>query len=231
MKGCLTLVPTPIDDENPLEQTAFKLLKETVEKGDIIAVEEAKTCRRRWLNWGLPREAIQDFVLYNEHTRSDQAANLIKELSGGKNVFLLSDCGLPAFCDPGRILVSLCHESSIKVTATPFPNSISLAMALSGFNHDRFIFEGFIPARGSDRAKVLKRILSQKEVSIIMDTPYRLQTLLKEMKAINSAREVFLGIDLNSSTEELVRARLGEAKIPDGKREFVLVVGGQNERK
>ena len=104
-------------------------------------------------------------------------------------------------------------------------------MALSGFNHDRFIFEGFIPARGSDRAKVLKRILSQKEVSIIMDTPYRLQTLLKEMKAINSAREVFLGIDLNSSTEELVRARLGELKIPDGKREFVLVVGGQNERK
>ncbi|MBC76781.1 MAG: hypothetical protein CME64_12270 [Halobacteriovoraceae bacterium] len=231
MKGTLTLIPTPIDDENPLEQKAFETLKLAVEKGDIIAVEEAKTCRRRWIHWGLPREAIQDFVLYNEHTRSNQASELLKELGRGKNVYLLSDCGLPAFCDPGRKLVSLCHEHSIKVTATPFPNSISLAMALSGFDHDRFIFEGFIPARGSERSKALKRILTQKEVSIIMDTPYRLQSLLKEMKEINGAREVFIGMNLNTCEERLVRGRLKEIKTPEGKHEFVLVVGGQNERK
>ncbi|MCO4753175.1 MAG: hypothetical protein KC478_01770 [Bacteriovoracaceae bacterium] len=228
MKGVLTLIPTPIDDENPLEQTAFNLLKNAVDSGDIIAVEEAKTCRRRWLHWGLPREAIENFVLYNEHTRDDQAQELMQELSSGKNVYLMSDCGLPAFCDPGRRLVNLCHERAIKVTAAPFANSIALAMALSGFDHDRFIFEGFIPARGSERTKALKRILSQKEVSIVMDTPYRLKTLLSEMKELNGKREVFIGMELNTSEEELVRGRLATLVAPEGKKEFVMVIGGQS---
>jgi 16S rRNA (cytidine1402-2'-O)-methyltransferase len=161
MKGVLTLIPTPIDDESPLEALAFEALGQAFEKGSVIAVEEAKTCRRRWIRWGLAKEAIVGFVLYNEHTSLEEAPKLLEELRNGRNVFLMSDCGLPAFCDPGRLLVELCHQNKIKVTATPFSNSVALALALSGFPHERFIFEGFIPARGVDRTKALKRILKQ----------------------------------------------------------------------
>lgn len=225
MKGKLTLVPTPIDMENQLEPVAFEALKNAVKRGDIIAVEDAKPCRRRWVHWGLPREAIESFVLYNEHTREEEASSLIKELQSGKNVFLMSDCGLPAFCDPGRILVEMCHQSGIEVTSTPFANSISLAIALSGFDHDRFIFEGFVPRKDPERSKALKRILSQNETSVVMDTPYRLGKLLDELKEINGNREALLAMDLNKQEEKIVRDKISKLKAPDEKKEFILVIG------
>ncbi len=230
MKGKLTLVPTPIDNHSPLEQTAFEELKKGLERGDIIAVEEAKTCRRRWIRWGLPREAVDGFELYNEHTREETAPKLLAALKKGKNVFMMSDCGLPAFCDPGKLLVGLCHEAGIKVTSTPYSNSVTLALALSGLDHERFIFEGFVPRRNPERSKVLKDALSRAETSIIMDTPYRLEKLLEEMKSIDSKREVFLAMDLNKEEEELIRGPLGSIKAPKDKKEFVLVIGPETKK-
>lgn len=228
MKGALTLVPTPIDNESMLEPSALAALKAAVESGDIVAVEEAKACRRRWIHWGLPREAIENFVLYNEHTRNIEAPKLLQAMQKGKNVFLMSDCGLPAFCDPGRILVELCHQNGVRVSATPYCNSVSLAVALSGFDHDRFIFEGFIPQRGAERTKALKRILTQKETSVVMDTPYRLERLLSELKEINPGREAFLAMDLNKKEERLIRASIAELSAPAEKKEFVLVIGAKS---
>lgn len=231
MKGRLTLIPTPIDNESPLEQTAFELLKKGFERGDIIAVEEAKACRRRWIRWGLPREAVDSFELYNEHTREDLAPKLIDFLMKGKNIFLMSDCGLPAFCDPGKILVDMAHLSGIKITAAPYSNSITLALALSGYDHERFVFDGFAPRRDPERSKALKAMLARAETTIIMDTPYRLGKLLEELKSIDPNREVFIGMDLNKPEEELVRAPLNEIKPPSEKKEFVMVVPGASRNK
>jgi len=144
--GELILVPTPIQDDLPLETIARDLLlSEAMNEQVILLVEEHKIARQRWLRWGLPREAIEKFILYNEHTQEKLVSDIIKEIKAGKKAYLLSDCGLPAFCDPGQLLVQACHKQRIKVTATPFPNSISLALALSGFSHGTFVFSGFIP--------------------------------------------------------------------------------------
>jgi 16S rRNA (cytidine1402-2'-O)-methyltransferase len=227
MSGILTLVPTPIDEESPLCSIATAKLMNAVENSSLILVEEAKAGRRRWLKYGLPREAIDKFILYNEHTYNEAATETIKALKEGRNAFLMSDCGLPAFCDPGRSLIERCHRSNLKVTSTPFANSIALAIALSGFPHDRFIFEGFVPAKSGIREKELKRIMNQKEVSIIMDTPYRLKKLIEELNSIAPNREVFLGMDLNTSHEELIRLPLNKLnkRVEKSKREFVIVIG------
>lgn len=226
MKGKLILVPTPLDDESPLEPVAFAKLKKACEDHDIIAIEDLKPGRRRWISWGLPREKVDNFVLYNEHTAGTHNLELISNLKKGKNVFLLSDGGLPAFCDPGRELVDLCHKSKIVVTATPFCNSISLAVALSGLVPDKFFFEGFLPLERSEREKELKRIASMREAVVLMDTPYRLKRLLEEIGEKIPGREVFLGLDLNFSTEKCLR---GDAKkllseLEDLKREFILIL-------
>jgi 16S rRNA (cytidine1402-2'-O)-methyltransferase len=78
LKGKLTLIPTPIDDVSLLESVAKDLLLKAVADKDIICVEELKEGRQRWLRYGLPREAIEHFVLYNEHTRTDILSDLIK---------------------------------------------------------------------------------------------------------------------------------------------------------
>jgi 16S rRNA (cytidine1402-2'-O)-methyltransferase len=223
MKGVLTLIPTPIDDVSPLHPISKSLLEQAYKKGDIICVEEEKEGRRRWLRFGLPKEAIEQFHLYNEHTRKHKLEELMAFLKTGRNVFLMSDCGLPAFCDPGQCLVDRCHQSRIKVTSAPFENSVILAMALSGFPHHRFIFEGFIAVDEKERIQSLKTILKRNDVSILMDTPYRLKKLLEQMVAINPEREICLALELNKESEKIMRGKVSEIneQIGKDKLEFI----------
>lgn len=229
----LTLIPTPIDDESQLESHAQKLLLENAMLDDsIIAVEELKEGRRRWLRFGLPREAIEKFVCYNEHTYLDESKNLLTHLQQGKNVYLMSDCGLPAFCDPGRRLVELCHQHGIRVTSTPFANSIALAVALSGFSHDRFIFEGFVPARSDLRSQALKKMMQQLDTMILMDTPYRMKKLVDELAQIDKNREACIALELNKSSERLIRGPLYKLckAVNKEKKEFILVIGPKHAK-
>ncbi len=228
----LVLVPTPIQEDHPLEIVARDLLlSEALKENVLILVEEHKVARQRWLKWGLPREAIEKFILYNEHTQEKILPDIIKEIKSGKTAYLLSDCGLPAFCDPGQKLVESCHKQRIKVTATPFPNSIALAIALSGFSHASFVFSGFIPVKEPERGEWMKKELKRPETLIWMETPYRLVKLLEELNTQQISRELFLGCDLGGKEEQLLKGTastllkvLGE----NTKREFVLLISPKN---
>ncbi len=230
MSGKLILVPTPIYESLPLEPVALAMLLEnSLNENTIIAVEEHKVGRQRWLKWGLPREAIEKFVLFNEHTSSKEIPELMKKLKSSHTVYLMSDGGLPAFCDPGQKLIEACHKQRIEVTSTPFPNSIALSVSLSGFPHDSFYFAGFLPLKSPDREKALKRLASSTEMSILMDTPYRLNKVLGELKEVlPPGREIFIGMDLNAPEEKLLRGTVDsviKALGPSEKREFILIIG------
>jgi len=232
--GILTLIPTPLSETGELEPVAFNLLSKaaSLEERDksVFVIEDLKPGRRRWLQFKLPRECVDSFVLYNEHTASVVSKDLLGLLESGKNVYLMSDGGLPSFYDPGVELVALCHRNHIRVTSTPFFNSVILALALSGFNHKKFWFEGFLPLDGSERISVLKKLLTQKHTSILMDTPYRLKRVLEELQenwaSNTTSKKIFLGMDLNCETEELFLGSPKELlnKVKDFKREFVLII-------
>lgn len=229
--GTLTLIPTPLSEDGELEPRAFRLLNEAATNdfaNSVFVIEDLKPGRRRWLGFKLPRECVESFVLYNEHTAATVAKELLSELQRGKNVFLMSDGGLPAFYDPGVELVDLCHKNKIRVTSTPFFNSVSLALALSGFSHKKFWFEGFLPLDSEERARTIKNIMNLKTTAIVMDTPYRLKRVLEEFQSAwgSSKKKIFLALDLNKDTEELQRGTPAEllGVINDVKREFVLIV-------
>lgn len=234
MKGKLILIPTPIDEESHLEAQAFNLLEDAFNNHfseSVFVVEDIKPGRRRWIRWGLPREAVEHFKTYNEHNWKESVNDLVRDLKSGKRVFLLSDGGLPAFCDPGRELVRSCHDMGIPVTSTPFANSVVLALALSGFNHSEFHFAGFLPREKDKRKQKLANIYNgKKETTIIMDTPYRLKRLIEELKVLENGsskrRQAFLALDLNSSSEELLRGDAHQLfqKLKDFKREFILIL-------
>jgi 16S rRNA (cytidine1402-2'-O)-methyltransferase len=121
----------------------------------------------------------------------------------------------------------LCHQNNIRVTSTSFSNSIALAVALSGFPHHSFVFEGFLTNKSDLRQKELKRILKEKRMSILMDTPYRLSKILSELEQKETKRDIFLGMDLNCDTEELLRGSIGNIikTVGKQKREFILIIG------
>jgi 16S rRNA (cytidine1402-2'-O)-methyltransferase len=229
VSGKLVLVPTPIYESLPLEPVALGLLQEdALKENTIIAMEEHKVGRQRWLKWGLPRESIESFLLFNEHTSTKEIPELLKKLKAGFTVYLMSDGGLPAFCDPGQKLIEACHKQRIKVTSTPFPNSIALAVSLSGFAHDTFYFAGFIPLKSPEREQTLKKLSQSREMSILMDTPYRLNKILSELKEhLAPNREIFLASDLNSPEELLIRGTIEtvmKSLNPSEKREFILLL-------
>jgi 16S rRNA (cytidine1402-2'-O)-methyltransferase len=230
--GILTLIPTPISEKGELDQHSFKILFEAATlnpENSIFVVEDAKPGRQRWIQFKLPREIIDNFVLYNEHTKIDAQKNLLNELIKGKNVYLMSDGGLPAFCDPGQDLVYACHKNNIRVTSAPFFNSVILALALSGFPHNRFVFEGFIAKDSDERIKTIKNVMGRNETSILMDTPYRLKRLLEEFKEhwpSKTKKELFIAISLGETSELLLLGTPDHilSKITEYKQEFVLVV-------
>jgi len=225
----LTLIPTPISEDLPLEPVALEKLRADGLSDDVgLLVEEHKVARQRWLKWGLPREAIDRFELYNEHTQVERIPALIAEMKRGKRFYLMSDAGLPAFCDPGQKLVSACHDAGLQVTATPFPNSIALAVALSGFEHREFHFAGFLPANADERKSALERLSRIPQTLIVMDTPYRMQALLKDLEASAlKRRSMFVACELNQPTEQLYRGSISELRAQlesAGKKEFILLV-------
>lgn len=229
MTACLILIPTPISEELPLEPIALELLMSECMKSEVgILVEEHKIGRQRWLKWGLPREAIEKFELYNEHTQVELISKIVSEMKRGKRFYLMSDGGLPAFCDPGQKLVSACHDAGLVVSSTPFPNSIALALALSGFNHSEFHFAGFLPANTDERKTALERIARIPQTLILMDTPYRMQALLKDIEASPlKRRKVFVGCNLNQPEEKLYRGTVQDVHsqlAKAGKKEFILVI-------
>ncbi|MDB9786975.1 SAM-dependent methyltransferase [Bacteriovoracaceae bacterium] len=228
-KGKLILVATPIGDY-PLRQDTISQLEIGIEKNAVFVVEELKIGRRRWIHWGLPRSVVDDFRCLNEHNAKKESYNIYDLLASGRDVFLMSDCGLPAFYDPGQELVNICHERGAQVTATAFDNSFALAIALSGFPHQQFFFAGHLPAKDKVlRQDKLTKLLENPDVVVLMDTPYRLVRLIEEVydHPASSKRHYFLGMDLGTAQEECLRGNINSLrkKIGSNKREFVLVMG------
>jgi 16S rRNA (cytidine1402-2'-O)-methyltransferase len=228
MAGKLILVPTPISDDGMLEPIACNLLKDASLNlsENLIYIEDPKPARRRWIRWGLDREIIKDFTMFNEHTMKELIQKSLKELRSGKNIFLMSDGGLPAFCDPGANLVRACHQESITVTSTPFSNSISLAIALSGIDCREFHFHGFPPKKSEQRVEFFNKVVNGECPSVVMDTPYRLKKVIQELVAARCKRKVFLALDLCSSDEKLLFGSINHIvkALDREKAEFILVI-------
>ncbi|MEH0861636.1 SAM-dependent methyltransferase [Halobacteriovorax sp. DPLXC-1] len=226
--GTLYLIATPIDEINPLESEAKALMLKACDDADnsLFLIEDLKPCRRRWIRFGLDRSFIDDFILFNEHTQRDIEQDIISQIQNGKNAYLMSDGGLPAFCDPGQKLVKKCHELGMRVTCTPHSNSISLAVALSGIDCSNFTFAGFPPRKPDERKNYLTNLKKVKMPKVLMDTPYRLTRLIEESLEIFGDTTAFIGMELNGEEEELLYGKLSKLlkKVNGLKKEFILII-------
>ncbi len=225
--GKLTLIPTPLNNSSLLHPENLSILEGACANPEksIFLLEEPKSSRRRWISWGLDRSFIDSFRYFNEHNQLKDQIELIGHLKKGKNIYLISDEGIPVFCDPGAQLVNACYESAIKVDCGVFCNSLMLALALSGFDVDSFHFMGFPPVKDPDRKQWFDRFCNSRECVALMDTAYRLERVLSNIEATGSKDTYFLGCDLNRESQLLIRGKISSIiKHFDGsKRDFVLI--------
>ena len=184
-KGKLYLIPSPLGDNDPAEVIPQPVL-DSLRGFRTFVVEEIRTARRYLSKAGLKGTIGElEFHELNEHTEQSTVEGYLKLFDNGNDVALISEAGLPAVADPGAQLVALAHRHGIEVVPAVGPSSLMMSLMASGLNGQSFAFCGYLPAKTEERKsklKLLEKISGQlKQTQIIIETPYRNDSLLKDI--------------------------------------------------
>jgi 16S rRNA (cytidine1402-2'-O)-methyltransferase len=185
MPGTLYLIPVPLGPTAPQESLPANVLT-TVRPLTHFVVEQAKTARAflKAVGTNIPLQELQLQEL-NEHTKSNELDRLLEPLRAGHDLGLLSEAGCPAVADPGANLVALAQKENIQVVPLIGPSSLLLALMASGLNGQRFAFQGYLPAKEVERAKMLRDLESEsrkrQQTQIFIETPYRNRAMFESI--------------------------------------------------
>ncbi len=227
MAGTLYLVATPIGNFEDITFRALAVLKSV----DLVIYEERREGERLLHHFGIekPVESL------NEHNEAAASFTILRHLRDGRSVALVSDCGTPVFSDPGQILVRKAIEQKIRIVPVPGASSLMPALTVSGFSIDQFLFYGMLSPKKDRRRAELRHLQQEKRVIVLMDTPYRLLPLLKDLaEAFGETRRVCVAFNLTLPDEQLFYGtavemhRVFSARAMKG--EFVIVIEGRDRR-
>jgi 16S rRNA (cytidine1402-2'-O)-methyltransferase len=221
MKGKLYLAAVPIGNYDDITLRVLNILKEV----DFIICEEYKDARRLLSHYKIDKELIS----LNEHNENEVTDEILMRILEGKNAALISDCGTPLFSDPGHLLVGVCISQKIKVIPLPGASSLLAALTGSGMDIEKFYYYGWLSPKKDRRRDELFKLRRVKELLVLMDTPYRLKSLLTDVvKVIGPNIPVVLAYQLTMHNEEFYRGRAEQilklAEEKNLKGEFVLLV-------
>lgn len=223
-KSKLYIVSTPIGNYDDITLRAINILHEV----DFIICEEYKEAKRLLHHLKIEKELHS----LNEHNEKEFSFDLLKLIQEKKSAALISDCGTPLFSDPGITLVNLCIESGIEIIPIPGASSLMAALVGSGFNINKFYFAGWLSPKSDLRRKELLRLKGIKELIIIMETPYRLKSILNDItKVFSEKTKGVIAFNLTLPTEEFYRGSIKDLlKLVEEKNlkgEFVLIIANK----
>jgi 16S rRNA (cytidine1402-2'-O)-methyltransferase len=224
MYGKLYIVSTPIGNYEDITLRALNILK----SADLILCEEYREGRRLLANYKIEKELAE----LNEHNEKEAVDDILIQIINGKNVALISDCGTPLFSDPGHLLVDVLISQKIQVIPVPGASSLMTALVGSGFDIEKFYYYGWLSPKREERQGQLIRLKGIREVIILLDTPYRLKSLLTDVaKILGNNIPVVLAYQLTMNNERFHRGSainvLNIVEKNNLKGEFVLIVNNR----
>lgn len=222
MAGTLYIVATPIgnlDDMPPRVAATFGA-------ADFIAAEDTRVTMKLLNFLGLKKPMVS----YYEHALQKGEA-ILQRIEAGESCALCSDAGMPCVSDPGEVIVRDALARGIKVVPVPAASACVTALAVSGQDTSRWVFEGFLPVNRKQKKERLADLLHEKRTVIFYEAPHKLRTTLDDLTAaFGPERSITLCRELTKLHEEVRRTTLGEAAEWYGanppRGEFVLVVEG-----
>jgi 16S rRNA (cytidine1402-2'-O)-methyltransferase len=224
MSGRLVLVGTPIGNLGDLSPRALEALGQAA----VVACEDTRRTGRLLSHFGI---ASPTYIVVNEHTEGDAAERVIGHVQRGDVVVLVSDAGMPGVSDPGEFLVSRAIEAGVTVEVVPGPSAVLHALVASGLTTSRFVFEGFLPRKGSGRALRLREVSEEHRTVILFEAPHRLEKTLNDLADVcGGERRIVLARELTKLHEEIWRGTVSGAiercAEVDPRGEYVLVLEG-----
>ncbi|WP_421659048.1 16S rRNA (cytidine(1402)-2'-O)-methyltransferase [Leptothermofonsia sp. ETS-13] len=220
--GTLYLVGTPIGN---LEDMTFRAVR-ILQSVDLIAAEDTRHTGKLLHHFQISTPQIS----YHDHNRQSRTSDLVEQLRWGKAIALVTDAGTPGISDPGYELVKACAEAGISVVPIPGPSAAIAALTVSGLACDRFVFEGFLPAKSQARRARLEILKSESRTLIFYEAPHRLRQTLQDLRLFGGERPMVLARELTKLHEEIWRGTIDEAIERHGdlnpQGEYTLVVAG-----
>jgi 16S rRNA (cytidine1402-2'-O)-methyltransferase len=223
-EGTLYICPTPIGNLEDITLRALKVLKQV----DYIAAEDTRVTLKLLNHYDIKTQLTS----YHEHNKISKGHELIRLLLQGKDIALVSDAGMPGISDPGETLIKDAISQGIKVVPLPGATASISALVASGLDCSRFVFEGFLPKKNSDRRKKLTQLKYELRTLVLYETPHRILKSLEDMKDILGDRRIAVAREISKIHEQFLRATVSQVleifKRSKPKGELVLVVEGHS---
>jgi 16S rRNA (cytidine1402-2'-O)-methyltransferase len=222
--GHLYVVGTPLGN---LEDMTFRAVR-ILQSVDLIAAEDTRHTGKLLQHFQITTPQLS----YHEHNRQSRIGEILHHLQiQQRSVALVSDAGMPGISDPGYELIAACIEAGIPIVPIPGPTAAITALCVSGLPTERFVFEGFLPLKGTARSTRLEILRQEERTMLLYEAPHKLVKTLEDLVAVlGGDRPITLGRELTKRFEEFWRGTLAEAlkhyqtEAPKG--EFTLVVQG-----
>lgn len=225
MSGVLYVVATPIGNLDDWSARAIATLSAV----SVIAAEDTRHSARLMQHFNISTR----LVAVHDHNESARAEQLIEKIKNGEDIALISDAGTPLISDPGYRLVAAAQAAGVRVIPIPGACAAIAALSAAGLPSDRFIFEGFLPAKTVARCERLSALVTEPRTLMFYEAPHRIVDCLRDMVAvIGSERRVVLAREITKAFETIRQLSLAEmlawveADANQQRGEIVLVLEG-----
>jgi 16S rRNA (cytidine1402-2'-O)-methyltransferase len=222
MPGILYIVATPIGNLEDITFRALRVLGEV----DVIAAEDTRHTQILLSH----HDIHTPLTSYHEHNEKTKAQELVTRLARGKNIALVSDAGTPAISDPGFRLVVQAIRAGVRIIPIPGASALTAVLSATGLPTDRFVFEGFLPAKKKLRRERLQTLRDETRTLIFYEAPHRLKDTLDDIHELLGNREAVLAREVTKIHEEFLRgpvsALVRELGSGEVRGEVTLIISG-----
>ena len=224
MSGRLVLVGTPIGNLGDLTPRAVEALA----VADLVCCEDTRRTGRLLQHAGVRAAALR---VVNDHTEDDAVDDVVARVGRGEVVVVVTDAGMPGISDPGERLVAAVAAAGGVVEVVPGPSAAISGLVVSGLPAGRFVFEGFLPRKGSGRSERLRVLATEPRTVVLYEAPHRIARTVDDLAAVcGPDRRVALVRELTKLHEETWRGTLAEAVVRcaevEPRGEYVVVLAG-----
>lgn len=223
--GTLYVVATPIGNLGDFSPRARDILAEVT----LIAAEDTRHSGRLLQAFGIRTPMLS----LHEHNEDARAPDLVSRMLAGSDIALITDAGTPLISDPGFRLVQAAARADLRVSPVPGPSSVLAALSVSAQASDRFVFEGFLPARSGPRRKRLAQLRGDPRTLVLLEAGHRISDTLADLADIlGHERPATVARELTKLHETILRGRLEDLALRVGedgdqrRGELTLVVAG-----
>jgi 16S rRNA (cytidine1402-2'-O)-methyltransferase len=201
LESGLYIVATPIGNLGDISARALEVLRHA----DLVAAEDTRHSQRLLHHFGIDTPMLA----YHDHSDERAATRILEQLHSGGIVALISDAGTPLISDPGFRLVRQAQDAGVSVVPVPGACAAIAALSASGLPTDRFLFEGFLPAKAGARAQRILELSAESATLVLYEAPHRLEaTLVALLEGLGAEREAVLAREISKAFETIRRGSL-----------------------